>query len=358
VTVPTDLAERSAVNSEQRAITRADPEQAAGALQHILATGDLAQLTNEQRVGYYLDLCRSLGLNPRSRPFDWLLLDNRLILYPNKSCAEQIRAAHQISVKVLRREPVGELFVVEVEGRTPDGRTDVSSKYVPLTKWDRQAGRHVRLNSGDLANAYAKAETGAKRRLAFSMVGLAALPDPDEIKGGRVVVVDGSGHVIERPTENQRALAADPSLATAIGEPTYEDSDAASSPLAGEMSQAPTPEQLEPVKRTIPRQSFRPSDEDVKRWQGAFFAAVKGTTLDTDDARHGLVADWTIDKGWPKAKLTDSLVTMLRRSTAAEAEDFLAYVRGLADDERAAAREALAAHNAGEAATEADVEPF
>jgi hypothetical protein len=304
-------------------------------------------------------LCRSLGLNPRSRPFDWLVLDNRLVLYPNKSCAEQIRAAHQISVKVLRREPVGELFVVEVEGRTPAGRTDVSSKYVPLTKWDRQSGRHVRLSSSELSNAYAKAETGAKRRLAFSMVGLAALPDPDELKGARPVVVDGTGAVIERPTDMQRALAADPSQAAVIGEPTFETTaHAVDAPIVGGASQAPTPADLEPPKRSIPRQSFRPSEDDVKRWLGAWFAAVDGTSLDDDDARHRYVAGWTQQEGWPKAKQTDSLRTAFGRMTEREASDFLAHLRAIVEDERAANREALADSNDAEAAAEVDEETF
>jgi len=41
----------------------ADREQSLAALEHILATGDLAQLQPEQRVAHYLTLCRSLGLN-------------------------------------------------------------------------------------------------------------------------------------------------------------------------------------------------------------------------------------------------------------------------------------------------------
>jgi hypothetical protein len=113
-----------------------DREEALAALQQILATGDLAPLAPEQRVAHYLTFCHSLGLNPLSRPLDWLVLDGKLVLYPNKSCAEQLRRLHQISVRKVRAEPIGELFVVEVEGRTPDGRTDYATKYVPLTTYN------------------------------------------------------------------------------------------------------------------------------------------------------------------------------------------------------------------------------
>lgn len=330
----TDLAVQDA---EPRDLATADREEAAGALAHILATGDLAKLSNEQRVAYYLDLCSSLSLNPRSRPFDWLLLDGKLVLYPNKSCAEQLRREHQISVKVTRREVVGEMFVVEVEGRTPNGRTDESTKYVPLTYWDNKAGQTRRLTGNNLANAFAKAETGAKRRLVLSMVGLASPPDPDEVKGARVVVVDGTGRMLEHPTQEQRYLADHPNAALAIGAPTYETvGDASESPLAGSAGQHVRPVDVEPPARPEgPRPTFRASDEDVKRWLGAWFAAVKGTGLDHDEARHRFVAAWTADE-WPKNKRTDSLRTAFARMTAQEAGDFLAHVRALCDDERRA----------------------
>lgn len=325
---------------EQHDLTVADREQAAGALQHILATGDLSKLTNEQRVATYLDLCASLSLNPRSRPFDWLVLDGKLVLYPNKSCAEQLRREHQISVKVTRREPIGAntdepMFVCEVEGRTPTGRTDQATKYVPLTAYNKQ-GQKYRLTGANLANAYAKAETGAKRRLVLSMVGLASPPDPEEVRGARFVVVDGTGNVLDNPTQQQRYLAQTPAAAAAIGEPTFETVGRADrAPLAGTPDQAVRPDELERPRDEGPRPSFRASEEDVKRLCGAWFAAVKGTSLDDDDARHRFVLAWTAGElEWPEAKRTDSLRTMFARMTEREAGDFLAHVRSIADDER------------------------
>jgi hypothetical protein len=128
--VTTDLAvaDGTAVN------VPAEQEQAGiAALAHVLGSGDLAQLTDEQRVGHYLRLCRSLGLNPLSRPFDWVYFkepggDEKLALYPNQSCAAQLRRQHHMRVEITRREIVGELFVCEAKAYTPDGREDVSSK--------------------------------------------------------------------------------------------------------------------------------------------------------------------------------------------------------------------------------------
>lgn len=331
----TDLARQT---DESASLAVADREHAAGALAHILGTGDLSKLTNEERIATYLDLCQSLSLNPRSRPFDWLVLDGKLVLYPNKSCGEQLRRQHQISVKVTRREVVGDLFVCEVEGRTPTGRTDEASKYVPLTAWDRQSGAMKKLTGQNLANAFAKAETGAKRRLVLSMVGLASPPDPEETKGARYVVVDGSGRVLEHPTQEQRYLAENPNAALAIGEPTFETTGQASNaPLAGTPDQRVTTAELTHRRREGPRPTFKASDEDVRRWLGAWFAAVKGTSLDTDEARRLWVEEFTCT--WPEPKQTASLRTMFMRCTEAEAADALSRVRAEAEGERASAAE-------------------
>jgi hypothetical protein len=235
----------------------------------------------------------------------------------------------------VRAEPLGELFVVEVEGHAPDGRTDYATKYVPLTVWNQREGRHVRLNSRELANAYAKAETGAKRRLVLSMVGLSTVPDIDDLEHARTVIVDGRGNVLDQPTDDQKALAADPSMAVVLGEPTYESTAVeAGLDTEPETSQAPTEAQLTPTKRAAERVSFKPSEEQVTRWCGAWFAAVKGTHLDADDARHEHVRDWTAKIGWPARKQTDSLRTMFARMTEDEAASFLNHARAIVAAEK------------------------
>jgi hypothetical protein len=303
-----------------------DLENGAAARAHVLATGDLSKLSNEQRLAYYLLVCESLGLNSLSRPFDWLVLDERLVLYPNKSCAEQLRRQHQISIKPTRKEIVGDLFVFEVEGRTPNGRTDFASKYVSLKDKYGKA-----LVGNKLGDAFAKAETGAKRRLVLSMVGLASPPDPDELEHVRYVVVDGTGRVIENPTDEQLALARDPRMAAAIGEPTYETTARASDSTfaSGSVSQAARSDELERPRPSPlgPRPSFKPTDKDVTRWLGAWFAAVKGLSLDDDDERHRFVEQWTDGR-------TRSLRNFFASATERQAADLLAHVRALMEDEK------------------------
>lgn len=319
-------------------LTTADPDQAAAALEHILATGDLARLSPKQRVAHYLHLCRSLGLNSVSRPFDWLMLDGKLVLYPNKSCAEQLRRQHHISVRVTRKETCGDrteepMFVVEVEGSSPDGRTDFATKYVPLTGVNRE-GQRYRLAGRELANAYHKAETGAKRRLVLSMVGLAAPSDVEDAGSVQYVVVDAHGNVIDRPTDIDRYLASQPAAARAINGPTFETTASADdAPLAGEPAdQGARPEELERPKRGGPRPTFKPSQDDVRKWVRTWHATVAGTSLDNDHERHRFVEQWTDGR-------TPSLPAFFETATDRQAEDLLAHVRALVEDEKRATAE-------------------
>ena len=68
-----DMARREPV----RWVAPLDEEDAAGALSHVLGTGDLYQLSNAQRVAHYINLCRSLGLSPLTRPYQWIEFKER-----------------------------------------------------------------------------------------------------------------------------------------------------------------------------------------------------------------------------------------------------------------------------------------
>jgi hypothetical protein len=219
---------------------------------------------------------------------------------------------------VTRRDVVGAdtkdpMDVVTVEGRTPIGRTDESTKYVPLTD------TRGRLTGKNLANAYAKAETGAKRRLVMSMVGLSSPPDPDEVRGARVVVVDGTGRVLDNPTEQQKMIAADPEMARVLREPTYETTaQAADGPLSGHASQAPTIEEIDPPKQPRRDVSLRC---DANKWRAAYFGATADTALETAEGRRQFLASYTAT--YTPALRTDSLSDFLKRATDRQAEEMV-----------------------------------
>lgn len=318
-----------AVLPKDQALAVRTPEETAMALERVVTMGDLRQLDPGERVAYYLDLCQSLGLNPRSRPFDWILFKEgrdgpeRLALYPNASCTAQLRSIHRIMVMIVRREIVGELFMVEAKGRMPNGREDTATKYVPITYQDGN-----RYKGQQLANAFMKAETGAKRRVTLSLIGLSgpASIDDDE-PAGRQVVVDGRGEIIEHPTDMDRALARDPAMAALVREPTYEDVDPSGSPLAGTTDQRP--DTSEPEREPIERQSLR---ADAEKQMAAWHAAVKGTSYEDAEVRHAFIFEYT--STWPEQGRTDSLRTFLDRATNRQARDLIERVRTLAERER------------------------
>ena len=53
--------------------------------------GDLARLQPREGVSYYMAVCQSLGLNPLSKPFKLIRLNEKLILYARKDSCVVVR---------------------------------------------------------------------------------------------------------------------------------------------------------------------------------------------------------------------------------------------------------------------------
>lgn len=150
-------------------------DNAAGAIaERVVILGDLSQLGPQQRSEYYIQVCRSLDLNPLTRPFSYLKLNGREILYANKDCSDQLRKRDKVSVSIVSREEVGELLIITARATLPDGRCDESIGALPLGKLQGEAR----------ANALMKCETKAKRRVTLSICGLGFL-DETEIEGAQ-----------------------------------------------------------------------------------------------------------------------------------------------------------------------------
>jgi hypothetical protein len=179
-------------------------------LERVIVQGDLAQLTPAERVTYYRQVCESLGLNPLTRPFDYIGLNGRLTLYARKDAADQLRRIHGISVRIVAREMIDTLglYVVTARATTPDGREDESIGAVSVKGLTGEA----------LANAIMKAETKAKRRVTLSIVGLGWTDESEveSIPGASAVQVDHeTGEILNQPspatpaTPEQAAVAHD-----------------------------------------------------------------------------------------------------------------------------------------------------
>jgi hypothetical protein len=176
--------------TERRLATREEPTQA-DLIEQVLTAGDLSRLGPEQRASYYAKVCESLGLNPYTRPFEYLNIQGRLILYARKDATDQLRRIHRISTEIVAREQQGDLFVVTARARTPDGRTDEAVGAVPAAGLKGEA----------LAAAIMKAETKAKRRVTLSIVGL-GWTDESELAGlprAQVVRVEEVEPLADRP---------------------------------------------------------------------------------------------------------------------------------------------------------------
>jgi hypothetical protein len=155
----------------------------------VLIGGDLSKLTPAQRVSYYQATCKSLGLNPLTRPFDYLVLNGKMILYARRDATDQLRSIKGISIVITKRETIGEVYVVTAQA-SEGGRTDESTGVVSMKG----------LSGDALANAMMKAESKAKRRVTLSIVGL-GMSDETEVEtipqAKKVEVNAETGEILE-----------------------------------------------------------------------------------------------------------------------------------------------------------------
>lgn len=189
-------------------LTTTTPEINYSTLETVLVKGDLKDLTSEQRVDYYRRVCESIGLNPLTKPFDYLNLSGKLVLYAKRDCADQLRRIYGISVQITARETIGDVYVVSARAHIGSARTDESTGAVSIKG----------LSGENLANAYMKAETKAKRRVTLSIAGLGVLDETevDSINGAHAVNVDQqTGEIIEgrKPIEAPKPQASKPATA-------------------------------------------------------------------------------------------------------------------------------------------------
>jgi hypothetical protein len=145
------------------------PENKAVIIEQVVMQGDLAKLGPEERLSYYRQVCESVGLNPLTQPFTYLVLNGRLTLYARKDATDQLRRVHEVSVTIVSREDVRDTYVVTARATLPSGRTDESIGAVSL----------VNLKGDALANALMKSETKAKRRVTLSICGLGFLDETE-----------------------------------------------------------------------------------------------------------------------------------------------------------------------------------
>jgi len=156
-------------------------------IENILMRGDLASLPPEGRLAYYKARCEALGLDPLARPFDYLVLNGKTVLYANKGCFEQLRANRKVSITIASQQKLDDLYVVVARAILPDGRQDEDTGAVDMKN----------LSGEKAANAILKAITKAKRRVTLSICGLGMLDETEveSIPGAMPVRMDEGGNL-------------------------------------------------------------------------------------------------------------------------------------------------------------------
>lgn len=134
----------------------------------IRAGGDLAALTEDERVTYYHTMCDRAGLDPAGLPFSYLKLSGRLTLYAGRQAAEQIARRDGLSTELVSREVMEDVVHVVARVTGPDRRVT------------ERSGTAVLSGSPEArANALLRAETKACRRAVLAHAGLGMLDETE-----------------------------------------------------------------------------------------------------------------------------------------------------------------------------------
>jgi hypothetical protein len=167
-------------------------DEAAAIMERVIAVGDLSELKPMERVQLYNQTCKSMGLNPLTRPFEFIKLNGKLTLYARKDATDQLRDLKGVSVGIADRQVVEGVLMVTARATTRDGRSDESIGAVAVAGLKGEA----------LANAYMKAETKAKRRVTLSICGLGWLDETEVVtvpSAQAVNVNTATGEIIDAP---------------------------------------------------------------------------------------------------------------------------------------------------------------
>jgi hypothetical protein len=148
----------------------------------VFVGGDLSKLDVKERLSFYNALCKSLNLNPLTRPFEYITLQGKMTLYARKDATEQLRKINVISIEKMEEKVSSDIYRIQVTVVDSSGRKDIATGAVNISG----------LKGDALANAYMKAETKAKRRATLSICGLGFLDETELETIPEIKTVKGS----------------------------------------------------------------------------------------------------------------------------------------------------------------------
>lgn len=159
-------------------------------IEELLATGNIGQFNSQEKVAYINKICDMMGLNPLTRPFEYVSFQGKVVLYARKDCTDQLRKIHGVSIRVTNQTILEGLLTITVEAQDKTGRVDSDMGALSI------AG----LKGDALANATMKALTKAKRRVTLSICGLGIL-DETELETMQGPHVDKISSQVSLPDE-------------------------------------------------------------------------------------------------------------------------------------------------------------
>lgn len=156
----------------------------------LVTSGDASELSDDQKLLYYKATCDAAGLDYRTQPFEFIKLNNRLILYAKKQAAAELCRTRQLSVTVPQRGPMDDEGIYEATAQVsdPSGRIteDVGAVFAGQSRGEK------------LANMRMKAVTKAKRRAVLTHCGL-GMPDESEVADRRRAAAPVTATVVDDP---------------------------------------------------------------------------------------------------------------------------------------------------------------
>ena len=151
-------------------MTQAISELDSGTMLSLVTNGDCSKLTPKQQLQYYQARCEAAGIDARTQPFQFLKLGGRLVLYALKGATDQLASKNGIVCQIVDQRTEDGIRIVTVRATAKDGRQTDEIGCVPVS--------HIK-KPEDLANAYMKALTKAKRRAVISICGLGVIDESE-----------------------------------------------------------------------------------------------------------------------------------------------------------------------------------
>jgi len=116
--------------------------QEAQVVENVIVGSDLSKLTPMERLMFYCATCESVGLNPLTRPLEYIYLENKLVLYARREATEQLRRIHDVSITKLTPTTIQldneDLYMITADAKNGKGRQDSSTGAVSLSGADGQ----------------------------------------------------------------------------------------------------------------------------------------------------------------------------------------------------------------------------